>query len=163
MLSAAAQQPGIGVLLASAIIVLHFWRAQYPRNEIMLVLTAMLIGAAWDSLLVTFGWLDYASGTLISGTAPYWIVVMWALFATTLNLSLRWLKQRYILAALLGAVAGPLAYSAGAGLGALQFVNPNHAFTALAIGWAVLTPVLIAASKRLDGYPAARTRELSWI
>lgn len=163
VLGAAAQKPGIGVVIAGLVIGLHLWRAPQPRREIYLLLVAMVIGAAWDSLLVSLAWLEYPAGMLIPDTAPYWIVVLWALFATTLNVSLRWLKQRYLLAAVLGAIAGPLAYSAGAGFGALQFTDVNNAFMALAIGWAVFTPVLVAISSRMDGYSMSRARELSWI
>ena len=66
------------------------------------------------------GWLEYPSGILLSNTAPHWIVAMWVLFASTLNVSLRWLRGRWALATLLGAVAGPLAYYGGAGLGACR-------------------------------------------
>ena len=41
----------------------------------------------FDTLLVWLGWFTYSSGTLIAGTAPHWMVALWMLFATTLNLS----------------------------------------------------------------------------
>ena len=44
------------------------------------------------------GWLAYPSGTFIAGLAPYWIVGMWMLFATTLNITFRWLHERMWLA-----------------------------------------------------------------
>ncbi len=152
VLGGAGQQPLLGVLIASAIITYHLWRAQQPRYEINLMLIAMLIGVIWDSLLVRFGLLDYSAGMLLPNTAPYWIVVLWALFATTLNLSLRWLKGKIGLAVVLGAIAGPLAYYAGARLGAVEFVSINHAFLALATGWAIFTPLLVAISNKMDGY-----------
>ena len=50
------------------------------------------IGAAFDSVLAATGLLVYSSGVLFAGTAPYWIVAMWALFATTLNVSMGWMR-----------------------------------------------------------------------
>jgi len=152
VLSGAARQPLIGVAIAAAIIGWHVWRAQQPSREIILLLLAMLVGALWDSLLVWQAWLDYPAGILLPHTAPYWIIIMWALFASTLNLSLRWLKAHLLLAVILGAVAGPLAYYAGARLGAVDFLQPTPAFIALALGWAVFTPLLVILSNRFDGY-----------
>ena len=45
------------------------------------------------------------------------MVALWAAFATTLNVSLRALRQRYLLSAVLAAVGAPLAYYAGARAG----------------------------------------------
>ena len=152
VLSGAAMQPLIGALVAAAIIAWHVWRAQQPSREIILLLIAMLVGALWDSLLVWQAWLDYPAGMLLPNTAPYWIIIMWALFASTLNLSLRWLKDHLLISVILGAVAGPLAYYAGARLGAVDFVQPTAALIALALGWAVFTPLLVILSNRFDGY-----------
>jgi cell division protein FtsW (lipid II flippase) len=89
---------------------------------------------------------------LVDGIAPYWMVAMWALFATTLNVSLRWLRPHVGLAALIGAVGGPAAYYAGARLGAIEFTVAGAAMAAIALGWAVLTPLLLRVAARLDGY-----------
>lgn len=157
VLSSAAGRPWLGALTALAILAWHIVRAQRPSQEVFLILIAMLVGTLWDSVLVWQSWLQYPAGNLLPNMAPYWIVVMWALFASTLNLSLRWLKQHLLLAIVLGAVAGPLAYYAGARLGAVDFVHPLNAIVALSIGWAVLTPLLILISNRFDGYtPLAR-------
>ena len=148
--------PWAGTGLAMIIVALHLARAQDPAPELALIALAALLGAAFDSLLVTLGWLSYASGTLVQGTAPHLMVALWMLFATTLNVTLRWLKGRWALGAMLGAVAGPLAYLAGHKLGALEFVNPPNGLIALAVGWGLLMPALIALSVRFDGMTTAR-------
>jgi len=158
VLSGAAEQPLIGLLVAIAIILFHLWRSDAAMPELYLLGFAMVIGAAWDSLLVALSLLNYASGTLITNTAPYWIVVMWALFATTLNVSLRWLKFKYVVAALLGGVAGPLAYYGGSRLGALEFINLEWALISLAVGWALFTPLLLLISNYFDGYQGLSRR-----
>lgn len=144
--------PWVGTGIALAIVAWHLTRAVRPGQELMLVLSAAAIGALFDSLLVTLGWLAYPSGTLLAGTAPHWIVALWMLFAITLNLSLAWLKRRLFVAVLFGAVGGPLAYLGGAKLGALSFVSPTPALIALAVGWALFTPVLVMLSLRFDGF-----------
>lgn len=155
VLSAAGQQPWVGVLIAAIIISAHLARAHAREAEVKLLLIAVMIGALFDSLLVWQGWLQYPSGMLLPHAAPYWIVVMWALFATIINVSLRWLRGRWLIAAAAGAVGGPLAYYGGSRLGALHFGDESAALVALAVGWAIFTPLLVAASTRLDGWPSS--------
>ena len=88
--------------------------------------------------------------------APPWILALWALFASTLNVSLRWLRGRIVVAVVLGAVAGPLSYWAGVRMGAVEFTQPVVALVALAVGWAVFTPLLMVLSARYDGMQEAR-------
>ena len=151
VLAGANHLPWLGTLTALLIVVLHISYASRPQNELLLVLSAGIIGAVWDSLLVYAGLLQYPSGILIEGTAPHWIIAMWLLFATTLNVSLRWLKERPLLAAAIGTVAGPAAYFAGYKLGGIQVPDVMTAMSALAIGWALLMPALMILSNRLVG------------
>ena len=64
------------------------------------------------------------------------MVSLWIAFATTLNHSLRWLVNRPVAAALCGAIGGPLAYLAGAKLGALTIGAPLPAIALIAVLWA---------------------------
>ena len=153
VLGAAHGVPWAGTGIALAIVAWHLTRAGQPRQELILVVAAAGIGALWDSLLPALGWIQYPNGVLFAGTAPHWMVALWMLFATTLNVSLAWLKRSLPLAIAFGAIGGPLAYFGGARLGALVFVEPIHALVALAIGWAVLTPVLVIIARRYDGFP----------
>lgn len=152
VLGGAHALPWVGTGIALAIVAWHLTRAARPKQELLLVLSAAVIGALFDSLLVALGWLVYPSGTLIAGTAPHWIVALWMLFAITLNLSLAWLKRRLWVAVLFGAIGGPLAYLGGAKLGALSFAAPTPALIALAIGWALFTPLLVMLARRFDGF-----------
>ncbi len=144
--------PWLGAVTVLILVILHSYIAVRPLDELKLIGAAAMVGFTWDSLLVSAGWLEYPSGLLLAGTAPYWMVAMWANFATTLNVSMRWLKGRWALAAAFGAVGGPLAYYAGAKLGGVVFVEPLAALTALAVGWSVLMPVLTFLATRLNGY-----------
>ncbi|MGH8545973.1 MAG: DUF2878 domain-containing protein [Gammaproteobacteria bacterium] len=155
VLGAAHGRAGLGSMIALTIVVLHCLRAPHSLPEAALVLTAAAMGALWDSILGALGWFDY--GTLF---APYWIVALWMVFATTLNVSLRWLKGRYLLGALFGAVGGPIAYYAGEKLGAFTYADPLLALGAQAVGWALLMPLMLRVAQRLDGFGAARKVEL---
>jgi Protein of unknown function (DUF2878) len=152
VLGAAQDYPWAGTVAAAAIVAWHIRSAARPAAEVNLLLQVVLIGAVWDSLLVMLGWIAYPSGTLLAGTAPHWILALWALFATSLNVSMRWLKGRLLLAALMGAVCGPLSYWAAVRLGAVQFVHPAQVIVALAVGWALIMPALMLLSQRNDGF-----------
>ncbi|MDQ6619440.1 MAG: DUF2878 domain-containing protein [Pseudomonadota bacterium] len=148
---AARGTPWLGVFVAMAAVAAHASISARPRRELVLVLVAIAFGAVYDSSIAALGWITYNSGEFVPGIAPHWILALWALFATTLNVSLRWLRGRRVAAALVGAVAGPLSYYAGERLGALVLVEPVAATLALAVGWAIFTPVLIEIAQRCDG------------
>ena len=88
---------------------------------------------------------------------------MWMLFATTLNVSLGWLKSRRYLAMAFGFFGGPLSYYTGAKLGGVVLVDRLPALAALAIGWAVLMPLLLALADRYDGVKRLEENRAGWI
>jgi hypothetical protein len=152
VIGAAYQFPWQGTLVAILIVAYHVLRSNYPSRELGLIVVAVIIGAIWDSLLVWMQMLSYTSGMWSPVFAPYWIIALWALFATTLNVSLRWLKGRRLVALVSGAIAGPLAYYAGYRIGAVHFNEMTEALLLLGVGWAFFTPILLMLAQRLDGY-----------
>ena len=86
---------------------------------------------------------------------------MWMLFATTLNVSMRWMRGKPRLAAFFGLYGGPAAYLAGQALGGIILVNQWAALIALAIGWAVMMPILMRLSEEFDGMPGQRRKWLA--
>jgi len=151
VIGAANGMPWAGPLAVLALVVVHLYLAQRPSLELRLIASAILIGLVADSLLVVSGLVSYPSGIWIEGMAPYWILAMWAMFATTLNVSMKWLRNRTALASALGAVFGPLAYIAGSELGAITFNQMGLALAALALIWSVCMPLLVALATRMDG------------
>lgn len=147
----AQQMPWIGPLAAIIALSIHFRFAKRPVDEFILIMSCAAIGAVFDSALVASGWVQYYSGQFSDVMAPYWIITMWMLFATTLNVSLKWLRGRVKLAAAFGFIGGPLAYIAGEKLGGIALVNEFAALAALGIGWAVIMPVLLRLSEIFDG------------
>jgi len=153
--------PWVGPLVVALVVGYHLQRAKAPGPEALLLTAAAVIGAVFDSGLVATGWLQYPSGQWHALLAPYWIVAMWVAFATTLNVSLDWLKGRPWLSVVFGAVGGPLAYIAGAKLGGVSLVEPVLALSALGVGWAVMTPLLVALSVHLNGWQSGQRRPLA--
>jgi hypothetical protein len=153
----------VGTVAALAIVAVHLFRVPQPHKEFLLILLTALIGFIWDSALVRAGMTVYPSGELISQSAPYWIVAMWMLFATTLNISLRWLRGRWWLAALTGAVFGPMAFYAGSQLGGVFFPKLPEAMMIMAVGWALFMPLLTALATRLDGTKGVKVEEMRYV
>lgn len=142
-----------GTLIIAFLVFIHLRSAENPKPEFRLIVAALLLGVIWDSLLVAFGILEYQHGLLSDKLAPHWIIALWALFAGTLNVSLRWLKGRWLIAAVFGAIGGPFAYLAGEKLGAVTMPDQSLALLTLMVGWAVMTPVLVKLSHSFDGFP----------
>lgn len=159
VLMAAQNKPSIGIVISMIVIALHLYLVNNKLGTLGLLFTITLLGGAWDSLLTSTGILVFNSGIIVQFLAPSWIIVMWLLFATTLNVSLRWLYNRTWLAMLTGAVAGPLAYQGGAALGAVVIPDTVFANTILAIGWSVLLPLSIKVSQVFETSIAIRTAE----
>ena len=153
VLSVAAHRPIIGICVACAGVLLHLCVAPSPQKELPLIAVAILAGAVFESLLMASGWVR-SPVLLIGSVTPLWMVSLWAVFATTLNVSLRALRRRYLATAAIAAVGAPLAYAAGARLGALQWVQAGPALLLVACGWALLLPLLMRTAQRFDGFAA---------
>ncbi|MGC3981608.1 MAG: DUF2878 domain-containing protein [Steroidobacteraceae bacterium] len=157
VLGAARNFLGVGLLVAALVVLLHLWLSLQPRREIQLVLLVLLLGTGWDSVLTVAHIIVYPSGQYVSYLAPIWITAVWVLFATTLNVSLVFLRRRYGLAALFGAIGAPLSFLGGMKLHALSFPDLSLSLSVLALGWALLMPILIWLAPRFDGVVLSRS------
>lgn len=142
----------LGVFVVAGVVAWHLFSSPTAQAESQLILYALGIGVVWENLLTLTGVVVYPNGQLFGGLAPVWIMAMWAMLATTLNLSLRWLHGRFLLASLFGAVGGPLAFIAGERLGAVIFPDPVVAMLVLAAGWALMFTLLVLLAMRNDGF-----------
>jgi hypothetical protein len=125
----------------------------------MLILITMTIGSAWDSVLMLTGIFSFSHGIVFAGMIPFWMVAMWALFATTLNVSMKWMKNKYLMAAAFGAIGGPVAYYAGYRIGAVELGDTTTALLAVGVGWSVIMPMLMALTVRFNGYQSIEAND----
>ncbi|MEZ5534266.1 MAG: DUF2878 domain-containing protein [Thiolinea sp.] len=149
-----AHQMGVaGSLFALLVAALHLWRAADRVAELSLLAIALLIGFCLESAMVLSGLAVFSDGMLFGQLAPHWMLMMWVLFATTLNVSMSWVKSLHPgWVALLGGVLAPLSYLAGSRLGAVVFPEPLVSLTVIGLSWAVLFPLLVRAAKHFNGY-----------
>ena len=150
VLGAANDKELLGMIIALGIVIYHVVSQADSINELKLVLAAVIIGLFWETWVLNLGILYYPSQAEASFWAPHWLIMMWALFATTINLSMGWLKGRWVLAVLMGAIFGPLAFVAGEKLGAVVFLDSIQSMIVLAIGWGLLMPLLLWLAERIN-------------
>lgn len=151
VLGAAQNRVMLGLTAAAVAVLVHLWLAHRPLQELKLLLVALFIGTIWDSALAAHDVIRYPQQQWLPWLAPLWIMAMWILFGTTLNVALRFLHGRFTLAALFGAVGAPLSFLAGMRLQALQLPDLWLACALLAIGWGVILPLLLMLARRFDG------------
>lgn len=129
------------------------WRASsVPWADLKLVLIAAVIGFAVDSAFAASQLLHYQTPLPSTLLAPIWILVLWMGFALTLNHSMQFLRGHMVWAVAFGAIGGPVAYLAADRFwGAVRFDQPMwQVIVALALAWAIVTPVLVASADHLS-------------
>jgi hypothetical protein len=107
---------------------------------------AALYGLATDTVLCRSGLLAFAASP---GATTAWMVALWSVFGVALTASLRSVAGWSVpVQALAAAVAGPLAYRAGAALGAISLPGGSApALAAVALQWALGLPALAAVAR----------------
>ena len=157
VLGAAKQLPWLGVIVVAVIVAWHLLQAKQAKAELVLLELALLIGGMFDQLMLSshlisyqaHGWgIDQDSAPIV----PAWILALWAIFVTVLNVSLRWMRGKWLVAILFGAIGGPLAYMGAQKLGAVTLNALPISYVALSVGWAILTPLLLKVSEKFDGF-----------
>ena len=100
------------------------WRLSVSPHralEARLVVVALALGLLLENLWVRTGLLDYAVAWPWAGS-PAWILALWWAFALSIVPLLGYLHRRLLLAAVFGAIGGPLAYlGAARGWDVVQF------------------------------------------
>lgn len=153
ILGAARGAGWLGPVVAVLVIALHLALSRRTDLELRLLGVCFVLGLILESLVLNLGLIRFEEPSPLPFLAPLWIAAMWPVFGTTLNRSLSFLQGRAWLSILLGAVGGPLAYYAGARLGAVTLTPPLGALLTYAVGWAVLVPLLVHFAKQLDAEP----------
>ena len=143
--------PWLGPLVVLMLVAVHLSVMRRRWSEAVLLAVALPLGWVIDSLVVLAGALEFPAHAAWGGPSTLWMAFMWVNFACLLNVSLRVLASRPLIAAGLGLVGGPVAYFSGARFGAVMIPDPQ-ALSLLLIGveWAVATPLLFLVA-RLTG------------
>jgi hypothetical protein len=136
---------------------LHLAFAAQPLAEAKLAAIALVTGVLADTLLQMLNVISFY-GWALGPVSPFWLWMLWVLFAMTLNASLSFLQKLPLwLSAVAGLAFGPLTYYAGAQLGAASFDGSLVHLTALALTWMIALPFLVYIAKQLFTPPQGLT------
>jgi hypothetical protein len=151
VLGASAGRPWLGTFLGSGLVCTHLVLSDERGREGRLLAFALILGFLVDTAHQRTGALVFSAGSIHPDYAPPWILILWVQFASTLRYCLHWLRDRFVLGAILGSCAGAAAYAAGVRLGAAQF-GPDLARSVLqiAVSWGVAVPFMLFILDRIE-------------
>lgn len=132
-------------LIAITVLLLHFYfivPQERRIKELNLIVIVLFVGVILE-LCYLFGEVLIRSGG--ESYPAFWLLIIWALFATTFRYSLSWLRPKLWLASIFAGVAAPMSYYAGANLNATVSLNDNAIFSlaVIAVSWAIVFPLLM--------------------
>lgn len=118
---------------------LHLWHCPRRGEEVRALMRVAAAGCLLDSLLGALGVFRFAQWPL-----PLWLALLWLVFASGLRHCLAWAAHPGWRAAMLGLVAGPSTYLAGAGLAGVD-LPLGSCGTALLLApvWALALPLAL--------------------
>lgn len=137
----------LSVCAAIAVIGIYLAMERSIPRALVLLSVAAMIGVAVDNAMLAEGIIVPVNAGQF---APFWMILLWPLLATTFNIAFASLQQRLILAAVLGGLAAPMSYLAAVKLGAAEFGVPTQ-FALLGIGfvWMILFPIGLQFTRQL--------------
>jgi hypothetical protein len=144
--------PWLGFVTVIAIFFWHLSQAKQAKQELQLLLITLIIGGTFDQIMLNHQLVSYQAHGWTNTIVPVWILALWAEFVTVLNVSLRWMKGRWLISIVFGAIGGPLAYMGAEKLGAVTLNHLPVSYIVLSLGWAILTPLLLKLSQKFDGF-----------
>lgn len=128
------------LLIIAALLAGHIAFSKHKLEDTLFGLAIGLYGSLIDGLLLQAGIFEFSNQ--FHWLIPYWLVTLWMAFGMMLRVSLDYLQGRYWIAAILGAVSGPLSYVAGQRLDAVTFPQSfSVTVVVLAIIWAITVPL----------------------
>jgi hypothetical protein len=152
VIGAAKDLPWLGVIITFIFVIWHLSRAKIAHQELLLLVCALVLGGLFDQTMQSLNLISYQAHLWSEALIPAWILALWLAFSCTLNVSLRWMRGKHLIAIIFGLIGGPLAYIGAAKLGAASIIQTPQSLIAISIGWAIITPLLIRISQKFDGY-----------
>ncbi|MBK7405985.1 MAG: DUF2878 family protein [Phycisphaerales bacterium] len=131
-----------------------------PGARSLPVVAGTVFGASADALGAGLGCFHALTPSKLQFLLTF--AALWLNFGTTIRPSLRWMWRRPALAAVLGAVAGPLAYLVAARIGAIDFGESTwKGLGWLAVQYGAAIPLWLLAFRRLFSAPDAAAHRSS--
>jgi hypothetical protein len=116
----------LGLVVVPILFTIHITAIERHKiHKIFIVaLATTAIGFLMDTTLIIVGAVEPNRWVMPAPFTTIWDLMIWANFSLTLDVSLRFMQKRPLVAAFLGAICAPGTYYAGDRLGALNFSEP---------------------------------------
>lgn len=149
---AAVGSPLKAALASYVLVALHLALNRHQRKELVMVASLTAMGGVLDTLYMCFGVVRFESPNyFLPQICPLWIMGLYALFGTSIDHSLFWLRGRPFVAAVLGAGGGILSYVGGVAAGAAELPLPHYlSLVVIGVVWFFFTPFIYRYSQWLD-------------
>lgn len=120
-------------------------------KKFLFMIVVLLIGTLLDSILLFFGVYGFKTASPLPWPYPIWMSVLWYGFASTVDLSLSWLRNNTKLLVLFGLLGGPPSYYIGSNFGEMVFPK-GVVFALITIGifWALMTPLIFIIAEKFN-------------
>ncbi len=129
-------------------LLIYLSKSPLPRREALLILIGAAVGVSWDCASVSLGFLRPAHADTLTWPFVATFLALWANFGTTLRICFRWCWRRLPVAAVLGALAGPVSYLVGERLGAVMLgENRVLSLAVITAEYAILFPAWLFAAR----------------
>lgn len=121
------------------VVIAHFLKYPGGHKDGLALAVALGLGLLHDNILGAAGVFIFADSASFS---PPWLWCLWSLMALTFNHSLKWVYERPWIAAIGGAISGPLAYAGGIALSDVNWGVPSiQGVAILGIVWLFVLPL----------------------
>lgn len=140
--------PKLGLYIGLTYIILHFILSTERLRDVKIMFIIGILGILIDSIFTKFYIISFPHFDAFYLPTPAWLMCLWFVFALMVPYSLYWLKNKIVLASIIGAIGGSFSYFLGHKLGALQLEDPILINLVIYfIMWGLLFPVSLMIVK----------------
>ena len=131
------KEPLLGIYVGSIYIFFYFIFNKNKINFLRISLLISIPGYFFDTLMVYFSIYQFNT-TLIIGTLPAWMILLWISFSTLFDEILIIFKKYKLLGLFLSGLLAPLTYYLGEPIGIISISNVFLFFIIMIIFWVIL-------------------------
>ena len=129
--------PWLGIIIGILYLILFYSYTAQKKFALKTIIIFAIPGYIFDSSLQILNIYEIESNFTI-GYLPAWMLILWPAFTTLFVDVLNFLKNKPILAIILGATFGPAAYYSGVPLGIASYTNMNLGLGSMIFFWGIL-------------------------
>ena len=129
--------PFLGLLVGIIFILIYFYFNTNKINFLKISLSILISGYIFDTLMVYFSIYEFNT-SLIIGTLPVWMIVLWISFSTLFDEILIFFKKYKLQGILLSSFLPPITYYLGEPIGIISINNLFLFIVLMIIFWMIL-------------------------